>query len=521
MSSSQPQMGLSSATRQIDPSRARADGRLGRVPAIVLIGLLGLGLSLPGCASAGRTKVASPPLAESPSPQTIFGEATLLPGGDPQAPLNVPATPEKALSLEECLAMAKRVDPMLDSADQSHIGAMWTRWEAITAFLPTASTSYSATHYDDFASTGRSRIDSRGNSYQGQNQYVWQAQVQQSLFTGGRNRANYLLSQLGVSAAEIQKVQTREDLMLSVKQAYYSILATEKALDVAKTTVVNLESHLNVAQNFFDVGMVPKNQVLEAEVELAKAVQEQTTLARDLMVAKAKMNILLRQPVEHPIRLVDALKHNPFPMSMNQCMEVSLAESPEMQLGRNQVEVSAKNVDVARAGYYPQLGVTYTHNSMGDSAKAHGGWSNNDAGWNVAAVATFNFWEWGRTKAQVEKSKVDLNRAANSLTKLEDDTKYNVTSYYQSLLSAGKNIDVSAKAVVSAAEDLRMVRERYLEQVATNTEVLDAQTRYSNAQYDHYNALYNYNLAWATLERSLGREVLPSGLAPAVTAGKR
>ena len=65
-----------------------------------------------------------------------------------------------------------------------------------------------------------------------------------------------------------------------------------------------------------------------------------------------------------------------------------------------------------------------------------------------------------------------------------------------------------------------MVRERYMEQVATNTEVLDAQTRYSNAQYDHYQSLYNYNLAWATLERSLGRQVLPSGLATAAkTAG--
>lgn len=519
MSSSKPPKGPSSAVNRT--GRAFAfENCPERRPNLLLLGLVSLGLALApaGCAESSRTRVAKPPLAESPSPQTIFGEATLLPGSDPKAPLEVPATPARALSLEECLAMAKRVSPMLDSADQGHIGAMWSRWEAITAFLPTASTTYSATHYDDFASTGRGSLNAAGGRFHGQNQYVWQAQVQQSLFTGGRNRANYLLAQLGVDSAAIQKIQAREDLQLSVKQAYYSILATEKALEVAKTTVVNLESHLNVAQNFFDVGMVPKNQVLEAEVELAKAVQEQTTLARDLMVAKAKMNILLRQPVDKAIRLVDTLKHTPFPLSMEKCMEVSLAESPEMQLGRNQVDVSAKNVDVARAGYYPQIGVTYTHNSQGDSASAHGGWSNNDAGWNVAAVATFNFWEWGRTKAQVEKSKVDLNRAVNSLTGLEDDTKYEVTSNYQSLLSAGKNIDVSAKAVVSAAEDLRMVRERYLEQVATNTEVLDAQTRYSNAQYDHYNALYNYNLAWATLERSLGRQVLPSGLAPAPAA---
>lgn len=517
-------MGPCSAPHALRRGAGSENGPSRRPGLLLLLSLLGLGLALgpAGCAEPNRTRIATPPLAQSPSPQTIFGEATLLPQSDPQAPLEAPPTPATALSLEDCLALAKRVSPRLDSADQSHIGAMWSRWEAITAFLPTASTSYSATHYDDFASTGRSQLNAAGKKFHGSNQYVWQAQVRQSLFTGGRNRANFLLSQLGVDSAEIQKIQAREDLSLSVKQAYYSILATDKALEVAKTTVVNLESHLNVAQNFFDVGMVPKNQVLEAEVELAQAVQNQTTLDRDLMVAKAKMNILLRQPVDKSIRLVDALNYTPFPLAMEKCMEISLAENPEMQLGRNQVEVSAKNVDAARAGYYPQVGLTYTHNSQGDSASAHGGWSNNDAGWNVAAVASFNFWEWGRTKAQVEKGKVDLNRALNQLVNLEDDTKLEVTSNYQSLLSAGKNIDVSAKAVASAAEDLRMVRERYLEQVATNTEVLDAQTRYSNAQYDRYNALYEYNLAWATLERSLGRQVLPTGLAtPAVAAGNR
>ena len=476
---------------------------------------LSLILFLPGCADSTRTRIAKPFAADSPSPETIFGEATLLPGGDPSAALEIPAVPARPLTLVECLAMAKRVSPLLDSADQSQVGAMWSRWEAITAFLPTASTSYSATHYDDLASTGRSQqIRGNGKRFHGQNQYVWQTQVSQPLFTGGKNRANYLLAQLGVESAAIQKIQTREDLMLSVKQAYYSILATEKALEVARTSVVNLESHLNVAQNFYDVGMVPKNQVLEAEVELAKAVQEQTTLNRDLQVARTRMNILLRQPVENPIRVVDILKYTPFPMSMEQCLSVSLAESPEIKLGRTQVEASAKNVDVARSGYYPEVGMTFTNNSQGNTAKAHGGWSNNDAGWNVAAVASFNFWEWGRTKAQVEKSKVELNRSINDLTRLEDNTKLEVTSNYQELISAGKNIDVSAKAVVSATEDLRMVKERYLEQVATNTEVLDAQTRYSNAQYDHYQALYNYNLAWATLERSLGRQVLPSGMAP-------
>jgi len=408
--------------------------------------------------------------------------------------------------MEECLNLAQKVNPNLDSADQAHMGALWSRWQSITAFLPKASTDYRVNRYQDQAATARS-----APAFSGATQYSWQASVTQPLFTGGRNSAGYLLAQLGVSAAEIRRLQAREDLILEVKQAYFGILATEKALEVAKTSVVQLQSHLNVAKNFYDVGMSPKNQVLEADVTLARAVQQVNTLTRDVMVIKARLNILLGRPVDAPIAVVDNLRQNQFPLSLAQCLEMGLTDRPELKLGRNQVEASAKNVDVARSELYPTVGLTYTTNSVGNTPRANGGWSaGRDASWNVAAVASFNFWEWGRTKAEIEKSKVELNRAVDALASLEDETKLNVTTHYQRLISNGLNIEVAAKAVVSAAEDLRMVNERYLEQVATNTEVLDAQTRYSQVQYDYYTALYDYNLAWATLERSLGRPVKAS-----------
>jgi outer membrane protein len=347
--------------------------------------------------------------------------------------------------------------------------------------------------------------------------YSWQTKVTQPLFTGGQNISNDILARLGVAAADIQRVLARETLLLNVKETYFRILASEKSLAVARASVFNLRSHFNVAQNFYDVGMAPKNQVLEAEVNLAQAVQQANTLSRDLMYAKAKMNIFLRRPVEAPLEVVDNLRSEPFPLSLEQCLKMGLADRPELKLGRNQVEMAAKSVDKARSGLYPTVGMTYTNNSGGSTPRAHGGmYGYGDANWNVAAMASWDVWEWGRTKADIEQSKVALNQSVNALTELEDETKLTVTAKYQSLISDGLNIAVAAKAVVSAAEDLRMVNERYLEQVATNTEVLDAQTRYSQAQYGYYTALYDYNLAWATLERSLGRAVRPAPVQPAV-----
>jgi outer membrane protein len=394
------------------------------------------------------------------------------------------------------------VSPSLDSAQQGELGAMWELWSSVTEFLPTGTMSYGMTQHDKDTSVSQTV---------GRQQFSWQVGFSQPLFTGGRNMANYFLSRLGVAASAIKTAQAREDLLLAVKQAFYSILATEKALAVARTSVVNLQSHLSVAQNFFDVGMSPRNEVLQAEVELARAQQEESTQARNLTVNTARLNILLRRPHDAPLKIQDTLLHPRFPLTLDRCLELGLDNNPEIKLGRNQVEAGARNVDMARSALYPQVMVNYSNSTTGSTPRAHGGWSPDSSQWSAAVVASFNFWEWGRSKAGVETSKVLLNQAMDALQSLEDSTTLEITSNYQTLMSAGRNIDTSATAVVAAAEDLRMVTERYQEQVATATEVLDAQTRYSTAQYEHFSALYNYNLAWAGLERTLGQRVEPQG----------
>jgi outer membrane protein len=449
--------------------------------------------------------IAKPYLHEPPSAETIFGEATFGPDASPEAIAGIKAPPlphSGPLSLDECLELARRVSPALDSAQQGQLGAVWGLWSSITEFLPTGDMTYGMTQYD----SSPVNIATHGSR-----QYSWQVAARQPLFVGGLNVANYFLSKLGVAAAEIRTVQAREELLLAVKQAYYSILATEKALEVARTSVVNLQSHLTVANNFFTVGMTPRNEVLQAEVELARARQEETTQESNLAVNRARLNILLRRAHDAPLRVKDTLLHPIFPLTLERCLELGLANNPEIRLGINQVEAGAKNVDAARSALYPQLVLSYNQSSTGNTPKAHGGWAADSSQWSAAVVASFNFWDWGRSRAAIERSKVALNQAADALQSLEDSTKLTITTNFQTLMSAGRNIDTSATAVVSAAEDLRMVTERFQEQVATNTEVLDAQTRYSTAQYEHFSALYSYNLAWAGLERSLGQRVEPQG----------
>ena len=77
----------------------------------------------------------------------------------------------------------------------------------------------------------------------------------------------------------------------------------------------------------------------------------------------------------------------------------------------------------------------------------------------------------------------------------------------RNLRTAEQAIEIAEEAVVVAAEDLRVVRERYALGASTILDVLTSQAAADQASTDRVSARYEYLLARAELEAILGREL--------------
>jgi outer membrane protein TolC len=119
-------------------------------------------------------------------------------------------------------------------------------------------------------------------------------------------------------------------------------------------------------------------------------------------------------------------------------------------------------------------------------------------------VASWNFWEWGKTKFRVDASKARENQAIDAAKELNDQITLEIKNAYLLLQEAEKQIAVSQKVIEQAEENFRISEERYKERVATSTEVLDAQTLLTRAKADYANALGDYNINYARLQRAMG-----------------
>ncbi|MGO9137523.1 MAG: TolC family protein [Syntrophales bacterium] len=416
------------------------------------------------------------------------------------------------LTLGQSIDLALRQSVLVQSAQEGVKGAEAQKREAFTGFLPKFSTyySYSRLSVDPTLSGNLPFVGPVTLVTGTKDNYSWAVEVKQPIFAGGGILANYEAGRIGHEIAALDETSVVADLVQEVRVAYFNVLKAEKSLDVARQSVQQLESHRSMAQDFFDVGVIPKNDLLRAEVELANSRQNLVKAENAVEMAKAKFNTVLRREIDTPTEVEDILALRPYTKTFDECQKLAIENRPEVKSYVRKVEQSEKLVKLAKSEYLPSVNVVGHFERYGDNANVNGSPYRNSDNSYVMGMATWNFWEWGRTKNRVDASRSRQNQTAYALDNIKDQVSLDVKNTWLALHEAEKQVAVTEKSIEQADENFRVSTERYKEHVGTSTDVIDAQTLLTKAKTDYFNALSDYNISIARLERAMGvREVLP------------
>jgi len=410
---------------------------------------------------------------------------------------------QKPITLEESIKISLERNLALHSAVEGVIGSEFRRKEAITNFLPWWTGQYGYTRYNTPVTIGvvQAAVPLEASD---RNIFNFDTTLNQPIFTGGLNLANYRSARMGVDLSKEYVETVRRDIVFQVRVGYFNILRAEKFLTVAQQQVKQFEAQLEVTKAFFDVGIVAKNDVLQAEVRLANARQGQVKAENDLATAKASFNILLRREINTPFEVVDILEYKAFPMSFEASIEEALRQRPEIKAAQLNIDQAKEGVKIARSGYFPTINLAGNYDRFSDDFDMSGGVKFNDR-WTIQALATMTLWNWGNTAFKVGENKVKVTQAEDSKIQLIESISLEVKNDYLNLVTAERNISVTEKAIEQAEENLRMNEERYKHQVATQTDVLDAVTLLAQTRTNYFSALSDFNIAKAQLERAMGR----------------
>ncbi len=316
------------------------------------------------------------------------------------------------------------------------------------------------------------------------------------IFTSGRISHSINAAEASLQAAQHNEISSVLAIKMQVAEAYVAVLRMESALQVAQSHVDSLGLHMKDVKNLFDEGMVAKNDLLAATVELANAQQQIVKASNQLDNARAHYNQLLDRNLADAVRL--ALQFPEAPKgTLAELSNNALTQRPELIVLALQIEALEQHAQSINADTLPQVAVNGGYQYQENRYQAYQGL------WMVNVGM-----QWKLFDGSTRHSSDAISRQARSLKEQRDDLtgliSLQVRQAWLDSQEAQKRIAVTQQAIAQADENLKMTVDRYQQGLSTNTEVLKAEDLRS-VTYDNFNnARYDAALATLHLRNAVG-----------------
>ena len=401
------------------------------------------------------------------------------------------ATFPSALALNE----VKTVDLALKN-NRTAKQSMWAYEAAKSTVSATAASKNPSVGYSYSATRARGATDASSVTERGTNGFSLSVPVYTPSVDAAIDGARY--DREGAGASYEEALQTAK---LTAISDYYTLIMCRNFVDVAQQSVRDYDGHVTNVQAQYNVGLVASSDVLAARTNLADAQTTLITRQNSADVAETDLNIVIGYPVSTSIETADKeMRYLPYNVTLEQAKAYALLHRATLVKSAMDVKSAEESVKQAKAGYLPTVSLTAGKNYASDDN--YRGTSNN--GWSVGANASLDIWDGGSTRNTIKVREAQLESAKEANLAAVDGVLYDVQSAYLNLRAAEQTISSAKVAVEEGQESFRIASLRYRAGVGSNLDVLDAETSLTMARNNYVQALYNYNIYVATLERAVG-----------------
>ena len=330
-----------------------------------------------------------------------------------------------------------------------------------------------------------------------------------SYITGGIDQPITQLHKigLGIRATEIGREIAREDvraerqkIAAEVRNAYFDLVAIQAGVDAAREAVKTLEETQRVTARYRQQETVLRADALDVDARLAKARYELSVAENGLVTQREHLNELLGRDLTTPFRVDSMPEEDTTDLTLAAAREAASQNRPEIRQARLKEKQAEYDRRIAKAEYIPDLGVAVQYLGVNNVAVLPG---------NVAVAGFLLSWEpfdWGRRHNQVAEKTKTVEQARNGIRETEAQIAVAVGAKYRKWQEAALLLKASRTAQEAAVEQFRVTENKYKEQAALVKDLLQAQARSSEADFQYQQTLSSYWSALADLRRAMGEE---------------
>lgn len=348
----------------------------------------------------------------------------------------------------------------------------------------------------DFSNSIKVPMPHYGSSYA--------VQATQLIFKGGLVNKSIEMAGLREQLSELDLEKNKQDVKFLVISNYLDVYKIMNQQEVFQNNKKLAQERLKNIQKFYQQGMVTRNEVIRGELAIKNLDQGILTLSNNRKILNYNLNIALGLSADTEIIPTESLENKEEGIGMEYYTDLAHESNPLLKSAKKNIDVADKNIEIIKTdnmptvagfgGYTLQRPIT-TRNPVLDMYSG---------GWQTGVSLSYNIDNLYRTKEKVKLGELQKVQANDAMTLVRQNVDMGVNAAYTKYQEAIQQADILNDSKRLAEENYKITEAKYLNQLAVQAEMIDAQNQKLQSELDYANAEINVLYQYYNLLKSTG-----------------
>ncbi len=348
----------------------------------------------------------------------------------------------------------------------------------------------------DFSNSTKVSMPHYGSTYS--------VQAQQLIFKGGLVNKSIEASTLREQLAELDLAKDQQNVKFLVTSNYLDIYRLINQTEVYKNNKKLAQERLKNIQKFYNQGMLTRNEVIRAELAIKNLDQGILVLENNRKILNYQLNVALGLPTDTELVPVEDIEAKQEYLDIASFKKLALENNPLLKSAQTNIQLADKNIEIINTDKMPTIGAFGGYNMQRPITTRTPAMDMYTNSWQAGVSLSYNIDNLYKTKEKVKLGEMQKEMANEALTLTEQNIDIAVNAAFIKHQEAIQQAEILNEAKKLAEENYKITEAKYLNQLAVQAEMTDAQNQKLQSELDYANAEINILYQYYNLLKTTG-----------------
>jgi cobalt-zinc-cadmium efflux system outer membrane protein len=290
-----------------------------------------------------------------------------------------------------------------------------------------------------------------------------------------------------------------------LKQAYYDWYLIVKSIEITQNNKELSQKFLKISEAKYEVGLGIQQDVIRAQVEVSKFIEQLEILRQQKGVIESKINSILNRPPVDTLGAPEDLEKPALNLTAKDLYKLIEDNSPILKMREKIVESETEALNLAKKQYYPDFSIGVSPGIMGMMGGGIQGI------WEVDVGLRVPLYFWRKQRFGVQEAALELSAAREEYSSEKQDILFMVNDNYLAAKTSENLVDLYKGGIIPQSTlSLNSAISGYEVGDIDFLTLLNNLTTLFNFEIEYYRQLAQYHKAIARLEEITGVELTQS-----------